>query len=208
MRKLLRRQRLLARAYFGYRYLRRDPYGAERRTERRRIEQSLGLLAGLAPYRALEIGCGEGQGARLLAHIASEVLAVDISDTAIRRAEKLHRDCHNLRFRRADLMDAVWAPGRFDLILCSEVLYYLEPKDLEPARRKILDLLTKRGRLLLVHHRSIHDDTAGTMNKSFGARTIHDVFAQSPELEMLEDRLEPGYRITLFRRGSTRPAEE
>ena len=200
MRRFLRRQRLLARLYFGYRYLRRDPYGGLRRAERQRIERSVALLGGTGTERALEIGCGEGYGARLLAAAAKEVLAVDISDLAILRAKRLHRDCDNLFFARADLLSTAWAPGRYDLVLCSEVLYYLEPEDLEPARRKILDLLEPRGRLLLVHHRTLADDTDGTMDKSFGAKTIHDAFARSPELEVEHDLLEPDYRITLFRR--------
>ena len=200
IRKLLRRQRPLVRAYFSYRYLRRDPYGSQNRGEKERVKKALSLVAGTAASDALEIGCGEGYGARLLAQVATEVLAIDISGTAIRRAKRLHRACQNLTFERADFLTAPLTSSAYDLVYCSEVLYYLEPELLKPACRKIVDLLKPQGRLLLVHHRTLRDDTSGTMDKSFGAKTIHDAFAGLPELGLEKDLLEPHYRITLFRR--------
>lgn len=43
-------------------------------------------LAGIAPCRALEIGCGEGSNARWLARRGFSVTGIDISPTAIERA--------------------------------------------------------------------------------------------------------------------------
>ena len=200
LRGFLTSQRQLVRAYFGFRYLRSDPYGSRRRKELLRVNRAFALLDGVEATNALDIGCGEGYEASRLAKVAEHVLAIDISDTAIRRARRLNRSCGKVDFKRVDFLTAPLVAGAYDLVYCSEALYYLELEQLEAARRKIIDLLQPEGRLLLVHHRSFRDETAGTMDKKFGARTIHDVFVGSAELRSEEDVLDPHYRITLLRR--------
>ena len=45
-----------------------------------------------------------------------------------------------------------WPPGRFDLILFSEVLYYLSPADVARAARCTRGSLRQGGTVLLVHY--------------------------------------------------------
>jgi hypothetical protein len=45
-----------------------------------------------------------------------------------------------------------WPEGRFDLILFSEVLYYLSPTDLAAAAAKTKSSLAPSGAALLVHY--------------------------------------------------------
>jgi len=203
LRDFLTSKRQLVRAYFGYRYLRSDPYGSRRRKELSRVDRAFALLDGLEATNALDLGCGEGYESRRLAGIAKHVLAIDISDTAIRRARRLNRSCENVEFRRVDFLTAALESGTYDLVYCSEVLYYLELEQLEAAHARIIELLRPQGRLLLVHHRSFRDETAGTMDKRFGAQTIHDLFVGSAELRSEEDILDPHCRITLLRRRTT-----
>src|SRR5262249_62032561 len=54
-----------------------------------------------------------------------ELVAVDISETALRRARDRCRGCANVRFERLDFSTDP-LPNALDLIVCSEVLYYLK----------------------------------------------------------------------------------
>ena len=93
-----------------------------------------GIAAGLVPARGLDLACGPGRHALLLAARGWEVTAVDASRVAIGILEKRARDL-NLRIEahEADLEKHEFEiePGGFDLI-CN--CYYLQ-RDLFPAIR-------------------------------------------------------------------------
>lgn len=80
--------------------------------------QFAGVVADLSPGTALDLGCGEGGDAVWLAERGWDVKAVDISETAMRRAAEL-ADEHGVRdriaFERHDLSDSFPA-GVYDLI--------------------------------------------------------------------------------------------
>lgn len=100
-------------------------------------------------YSTLEIGCGEGIVTELLAPRCRSVMAVDISRTALERASKRCQVWEHLHFAEWDLLcDA--APGAYDLVLVMGVLEcFRRPSDLRKAKRKILEMLTPGGYLLV-----------------------------------------------------------
>lgn len=76
------------------------------------------LTADLAPGRALDIGCGEGADAIWLAEAGWQVVAVDISATALRRAGAAAKERNvlsRIRFERHDLPDS-FPDGRYGLV--------------------------------------------------------------------------------------------
>ena len=94
-------------------------YGERERIWSGRVNAQLpGILAGVAPGRALDLGCGEGGDAVWLAENGWQVTAVDISETAIGRAAAA-ADARGVRdrieFERHDLSDT-FPEGTFDLI--------------------------------------------------------------------------------------------
>jgi len=78
-----------------------------------------GVIAGLVPGTALDIGCGEGQNSRFLAEHGWSVLGVDISRTAIARARD--RAPAGTRFEVVDARS--WKPETpFDLVISTYAL--------------------------------------------------------------------------------------
>lgn len=77
-------------------------------------------LAGLPVGTALDAGCGEGADAVWLARQGWDVTAVDISPTAVRRAEELAGGQERISWVVADM--TVWEPPRqYDLVVSQYV---------------------------------------------------------------------------------------
>lgn len=100
--------------------------------------------------RAFEVGCSIGVFTRQLAARCDELLAVDVSATALRQAEER---CADQPFVQFAVMDArrQWPEGQFDLILFSEVLYYLGIDGIHEAARRTLECLAPGGAAVLVN---------------------------------------------------------
>ena len=87
------------------------------------------------PRTALDVACGTGRHALLLAREGFDVLAVDVSDVAIERLAGSARDERlPVRARRLDV-DAGLPPGRFGLVLCTHFL----ARPLWPALRAAVE---------------------------------------------------------------------
>lgn len=86
--------------------------------------RQLELLADRRYRRALELGCGGGAFARLLAGIADDVVAVDIAPTAIELARGAVPP--NVELRLANIMELdPEAEGPWDAVVMSETIYCL-----------------------------------------------------------------------------------
>ena len=206
IKKLLCSNRLLSRIYFEYLYFRRDPYfivdSALRDEKMSAVDKAFGLVEGLKVKNALEIGCGNGKLSHYVAAISENVLAIDISENAIKWARKINKCMPNVQYQRTDMITDDFGSKKFDFIFCSEVLYYLDRSQLPNVILKIISLLKPNGKVLLVHSRSVKDDSnsAGLTLKEFGAKTVHEIFINAPELEKEQDIIEERYRYTLLRR--------
>lgn len=84
----------------------------------------------------LELGCGIGLLTAALADRARQVIALDCSSVALSIAGRRLAERANVRLRRALLPDGV-PPGRFDLVVASEVLYYLDDVGLDELLREV-----------------------------------------------------------------------
>lgn len=95
--------------------------------------------------RCLEIGCGTGKNTEWLITRSGEILAVDLSEEMLIRAQaKIGSD--KVRFHRADITQP-WdfASGRFDLVSFSLVLEHIEA--LDPVFQKAAECLSPGGYL-------------------------------------------------------------
>ncbi len=109
--------------------------------------------------RGLELACAIGENSRLLAPRCLRLLAVDSSPTAIREAERRYGERPHLRFDVAPLPQAM-PRGPFDLIVASEIGYYLPLRQLQMLLRLMARELAPGGRVVLLHHLSAFDDAA------------------------------------------------
>jgi Cyclopropane fatty acid synthase and related methyltransferases len=83
----------------------------------------------LPPGRALDLGCGTGTNSFYLARHGWEVVGVDFSVVAIRRARRRARRMNlPVRFYRADVTDLGFLTGPFDLALDIGCLHGIPPE--------------------------------------------------------------------------------
>jgi SAM-dependent methyltransferase len=143
-----------------------------------KVNQVLADIAtGLAPGRALDLGCGEGGDAIWLANEGWTVTGVDLSPTAIARAragaDAAEIGPERIDFEAADL--ASWSTEeRFDLVSAS-FLHSREapiPRDLILRRAKTF--VARGGRLLVVSHVSIPSWADSALAHSHAFPTLDD----------------------------------
>jgi cyclopropane fatty-acyl-phospholipid synthase-like methyltransferase len=117
--------------------------------EREKYAATLEALPAGRFSRALEVGCSIGVLTRQLAARCDTLLAVDVSETALRSAEDRCEDQPWVEFAKMAI-PTEWPDGEFDLILFSEVLYYLGIDGIHDAARRTLASLAPGGAVVLV----------------------------------------------------------
>lgn len=144
-----------------------------------------GLVEG---KRVLDAACGEGYGAALLARTASSVDGVDLSDEAVRHAQRRYGAADNLTFHQADVTRLPFPDDHFDRIVSFETLEHLEPQDAMLAEfRRVL----RADGVLIVSSpdRAVYSDQYGNDN-AFHVRELY-----RDELEALLARHFPAVRL-------------
>jgi len=138
--------------YFAEVYAQRDdPWRLESRWyERRKRAITVASLPQDRYAKALEIGCSIGVLSAELAERCDDLLAIDVSPSAITHARK--RYLPTVRFEVVDAA-AEFPDERFDLIVLSEVGYYLSASDLAALLATAIDHLTEGGTVVACHWR-------------------------------------------------------
>ncbi|HST56469.1 MAG TPA: SAM-dependent methyltransferase [Solirubrobacteraceae bacterium] len=110
-----------------------DPWGYDSRAyEREKYAATLAALGARSYGRALELGCSIGAFTELLSSRCGALTALDFSPRAVALARARTRLLTNVTIREAAFPEQVPA-GSWDLVVCSEVLYYLDRATLERA---------------------------------------------------------------------------
>jgi SAM-dependent methyltransferase len=115
--------------------------------------------AGLAPGRALDVGCGEGADAVWLAARGWDVTALDVSQVALQRAMRHAHDAGvEARWLQSTLVGAPVQPGTFDLV--SAMYPALRRTVGNEAENMLMDAVAPGGVLLVVHHADVDTEQA------------------------------------------------
>jgi len=143
--------RSLEEAYFERLYAAADdPWNFRTsRYEREKYAATLAALGERRFARVFEIGCSIGELTALLAPRCNALLAVDISERAVVLARRRCSAHANLRIVKMTF-PSEFPPGRFDLVVLSEVGYYWSDCDLALAKNRIATIAAG-GLLQLVH---------------------------------------------------------
>jgi cyclopropane fatty-acyl-phospholipid synthase-like methyltransferase len=110
-------------------------------------------LAGLPAgrfSRCFEVGCSIGVLTRQLASRCDTVLGVDVSETALAHARARCGDLAQVSLALMAVPGA-WPEGAFDLIVFSEVLYYLGLPGIREAADRTVASLAPGGVVVLVN---------------------------------------------------------
>lgn len=178
-------------AYFESAYARSpEVFGAERDWYEQRKRNV--LLASLPRARygvAFEPGCGVAQLSLELLHRCDCLVMMDWSSTALQHARaRINRTRINSCVidagaqQRAELLEGAipdqWPEyRRFDLIVISEVLYYLPADQIEQCAQRAYDSLRPYGDLVLLHWLHASPDYPMT------GRTAHQIFLSAWPIE-------------------------
>jgi predicted TPR repeat methyltransferase len=174
-----------------------DPWQFE--TSSYEAEKYKATIAALPQSRyrsAFEIGGSIGVLTERLAQQCDRLLSVDVSQTAqikaIQRCQHLPQVCFQIMQVPQQFPEEL-----FDLILVSEVGYYLSWQDLQTTQSHILAHLKPSGHLLLVHWTL-------EQNYPLTGDDVHESFLSlSPRaLRHLFGQREERYRLDLFERVS------
>jgi cyclopropane fatty-acyl-phospholipid synthase-like methyltransferase len=102
-------------------------------------------------YRlALEIGCSIGVLTQSLASRCDAVVAVDAAEPPLVEARRRCADMPGVRFEQMFVPEE-WPGGVFDLILLSEIVYYLSRDDVGRLAKRVMGSLPSGGSVILVH---------------------------------------------------------
>lgn len=147
-----------------------DPWDFETSEyEAKKYEATLASLPKKEYENALEIGCSIGVLTELLAKRCKQLLATDISDKALEQAKKRCADKENVTFQKLSFAEEL-PSNDYDLIMISEVAYYLSLSDWESAIEKLYKNLAVQGNIALIHWLPIvHDypQTGDEVHHSF-----------------------------------------
>lgn len=120
--------------------------------EHRKRALTLAALPGRNYSAGLEIGCSIGTLSVELAERCGSFVAVDASSAALAHAARRLAHLPDARTRHLTVPDD-WPEGNFDLIVVSEVGYYLSPEELSGLFARIDAALLPGGTLALCHWR-------------------------------------------------------
>lgn len=171
-----------------------DPWGFQTSEyEAAKYQATLAALPRKNYKNAFEIGCSIGVLTEQLAKKCEKILAVDVSEKALEQAKKRCRSLSNVRFQLM-LIPEEFPDEKFDLILISEVGYYLSPPDWEKAMTKIFAQLSEKGQVALVHWTPFVDDYPQTGDE------VHDSFAEFAKNKMrkLSEKTTDKYRLDVW----------
>ena len=185
-----------------------DPWDYAGAYEQRKYEQTLSLLPEGPIGRALELACAEGRFTEQLAPLVEQLTAADVSRVALRRAEARCAGLGNVGFLELDLVGDE-LPGDLDLIVCSEVLYYVGDRaTLDAVAAKLARALKPGGHLVTLHGRVVQDEPGRPgfdWGVPFGSRTIGAALADAGGLVLTEELRASLYRVQRFQRPPAAP---
>ncbi|WP_413619539.1 class I SAM-dependent DNA methyltransferase [Gluconacetobacter sacchari] len=101
---------------------------------------------------AIEAGCSIGELTRLLSHRCDRVIGIDVSSVALAEAARRNADRPNIAFHRGELPDAWPADHPVDLLVLSEVLYFLSPEEIDALAERVAASWRRGGHCVLVNY--------------------------------------------------------
>jgi SAM-dependent methyltransferase len=147
-------------------------------------------------YRsAFEIGCSIGVLTEKLAAFCQSLLAIDVNEKALNQASARCADLPNVRFRKM-VVPNEFPDENFDLIIVSEVGYYLSAADWKRAGAQVISRLDSSGVVILVHWTHFVADYPQTGD------AVHDSFAElgAGKLKHLGSKRTDDYRLDVWRK--------
>jgi SAM-dependent methyltransferase len=128
-----------------------DPWGlATSPYEQAKYQATVAALGKPRFAHGFELGCSIGVLTEQLAAHCDALLAVDVAQAALDQARRRCAHLPQVRLQRLHA-PAQWPEGAFDLIVLSEVLYFLAAADIQHCARRAMHAAPPGGTVLLVN---------------------------------------------------------
>ncbi len=171
-----------------------DPWGfASSAYEREKYARTVAALGDRRFPAALELGCSIGVLTALLAERCDHLVALDGAPTAVAAARERLGDRTGIDVREGLVPEDLPA-GPWDLVVASEVLYYLGHELLDATVRALAASLSPGGLLLAVHW------TGTAASHHMHADEVHARLLAEPGLRGRHAELAAGYRLDVLER--------
>lgn len=187
--------RRMTAADFEERYLREpDPWDYQTSPYEQEKYAATLRACGEGPFAcALELGGSIGVFSRLLARHCGSLVTIDGSPTAVAAARRRLAGCDGVTAVTGRIPSEI-PRRRYDLVVASEVLYYLSAAELDDTLEAIRECLLAGGRLVAVHWRPRGPE------RPFDAATVHDRLRRLPWLGCVADASTDGYLLDVLER--------
>jgi len=184
---------IIGKTYFDAMYAAsEDPWNfAGSPYEQEKYQHTITALAGRQFENGIEIGCSIGILTDLLSANCKHLLGVDISEQPIAKAKEHFKDRQGVEFAVLEI-PLQFPNQRFDLIVLSEVAYYLSKEDLTLTKELIMESLTEGGTLCLVHWRPQIEGCV------FDGDEVNEYFLNDPSTVQTYQHINDQYRIDVI----------
>jgi predicted TPR repeat methyltransferase len=171
-----------------------DPWGY-RSSDYERAKYAATLAAcGEGPFRsALELGASIGVFSAQLAPRCQQLTTIDFSTVAVTEARRELSGFAHVKVVAGEIPTALDEAAR-DLVVASEILYYLAPPALVATLERLEQVLEPGGRIVLVHWRPAGPE------RPFTAQQVHDQVLALPWLGLVEDASTEAYLLHVMER--------
>jgi len=159
--------------------------------EREKYAHTLRALPGARLGAVLELGCSIGVFTEQLAARSELVVALDFSPRAIELARERVGGLANVQLVQASFPEEL-PPGDWDTIVCSEILYYLDPPTFARATRWLAEQLRGGACVLAVSWRG------PGLDEPLRGEDVHDVLARELARWHALDERRAHYRLDRF----------
>lgn len=174
-----------------------DPWGCRTRWyEQRKRDITLASLPRARFRRAYEPGCAAGELTFELARRCDATIATDASPAAVERARRRLADVPDVHVFQA-LTPADWPVGEFDLIVVSELGYYLEDDALSTLVEHCKESLAIDGVLVACHWRHAESDLLRSGDD------VHEHIGRQAGMPHLARHLEDDFVLDVWARDAT-----
>ena len=182
-------------SYFASLYSRdKDPYKVQTRWyEKRKIQLLLGSLPKERYEYAFEPGVGVGALSQPLSERCERLIVSDLNEKAIRSTKDALKKAKNVDYI-VSAIPAYWPPEetRFDLIVLSEILYFLDEIELEEVIDKCQQSLLPSGNIVICNWK--HAFTQRKLSTEF----IHACFSSITDLRLIVKHEEDDFLLDVY----------
>ncbi|HEX8592899.1 MAG TPA: SAM-dependent methyltransferase [Pseudomonas sp.] len=178
-----------------------DPWSFKKRWyERRKRAMTLAALPDEHYERIFEPGCANGELSAALATRCTQLICCDTCLPAVELARARLAGLSHTRVIHGRLPEQ-WPEGKFDLIVFSELGYYLNEQDLQRWIDCALQSLTPNGQLLACHWRPRIDGCP------LDAEQVHELLQQRLGMHRVFGHQEADYLLDLWSRNPASVAQ-